>query len=239
VKWSYVCNALAAVATPDARDALLKARDEKNEQKRRYAENALRSLRQRSPGYQYIYQGQHYAQQQEWKTAIAQYSLAIEIDPELPEAYAGRANAHLKLDEITEAHKDFSKASELDSQNSQAVTGLAVVLVLQGDYEAGIKAVEDARPRFPNDALYLYNAACVYGRAVEQVLKRADVKDRDVKLNAYREKAIGDLKQAVKQGFQDFTWLRKDPDLKSLHDLPEFQDLQSSATAEPANEKKR
>src|SRR5690606_15583830 len=94
--WSYVSNALATLGTSEARTALYKARESSDQNKRSYAENALRNMRQRSPGYQYIYQAQQLARQEKWNEAIAQYSVALEIDADLPEAYAGRANAYLK-----------------------------------------------------------------------------------------------------------------------------------------------
>jgi tetratricopeptide (TPR) repeat protein len=223
--WSYVANALSALGTPEAQTALQKGRDSNNPNKSSYANNALRNLRQRSPGYQYIYQAQQFVNQQQWKEALDQYAIALELDPQLAEAYAGRAQVLLKQEKPQEAHKDFTKALELDPYNSQAVTGLGIVLVLEGKYEAGITFVEDARKKFTNDVFYAYNTACVYGRALEHLQKNEKIEGRDKKMPEYQEKAIAELKRSVTLGFQDFNWMQKDPDLKSLAEVPEFKQI--------------
>ena len=76
--------------TPQARDALREARNSKNANKKMSAINALRSLQQRSPGNQYVYQARNFVQQQKWDEAIKYYNLSIEADSEFAEAYAGR-----------------------------------------------------------------------------------------------------------------------------------------------------
>ena len=42
---------------------------------------------------------------------------------------------------------------------------------------------------------------------------------------------MSDLRKSIEQGFQDFDWMKKDPDLKSLQELPEFKKL--SETKKP------
>ncbi len=223
--WSYISNALATLATPQAEAALRKARDSGNETKRNYANNALRMLRQRLPGYQYVSQAQRYGHELKWKEAIEQYNVALDLNSQLPEAYAGRASILLKQNKPKDAHKDFTKALELDPYSSAAVTGLGTVLVLEGKCEAGIKYVEDARGKFKNDMFFAYNTACVYGRALEHVRKNEKTTDRDKKLKSYQQKAVAELKRSVKLGFRDFNWMKKDPDLKSLHELSEFKQI--------------
>ncbi len=223
--WSYAANALATIATSDARKALQKARDSNNQNKRSYAMNALRTLRRRSPGYQYIYQAQHYLRQKKYKEALAQYEVSLQLDPQLPEAWSGRGNIYLKQDKLKEARNDFEQALRFDPYSGDAVTGLAIVDVMQGDYEKGIKAVEKAKSSFQTDRNFAYNMGCVYSRALEQVQQDKDAADRDKLLKAYQEKAIEGLQQAVKLGFRDFQLMSSDPDLKPLADVPEFKKL--------------
>jgi hypothetical protein len=56
-------------------------------------------------------------------------------------------------------------------------------------------------------------------------LKDDKLPDRDKKLEDYRRKALDDLRESQKLGYNDQDWTQKDPDLLSLHDLPEFREL--------------
>jgi len=230
--WSYVSNALAAAGTPAARAALLKARDSGNPEKRNFAVNALQMLRQRSPGYQYIFQAQQLAQQEKFKEAVEQYDMAIQLDANLPDAYSGRGHALLHLDKLAEAGKDFAKAWEQDPYNSLALTGLCLVMVIsEGKPDEAVKKLEESRAKFPNNAMFNYNAACVYGRAYAHVEKDEKAADREKLMAQYKQACFADLKKSVEMGFQDFALMKKDPDLKSFHDLPEFQELQKAPPA--------
>src|SRR5690606_4961061 len=135
----------------------------------------------------------------------------------------GRANARLKKDKIKEAKADYEKALELDPFNGVAVTGMGIVMVLDGDVEGAIKLVEEAKSRFKNDQLYAYNLACVYGRAHEATTRDEQAADRGRKLASYRQKALSELKRSRQLGFSDLNWMKKDPDLKTLQDDEEFQ----------------
>jgi len=59
----------------------------------------------------------------------------------------------------------------------------------------------------PNDAMVMYNVACVFG-----------------KLDRKRE-CIEALQKAWSAGFRDPAWARRDPDLAVAHGDPEFEKL--------------
>lgn len=224
--WSYLCNALAQAGTGPARAALIKARDSENIEKRNYAISALQSLRHRSPGYQYVMQAQGFSSEQKWKEAIEQFDLAIQLDPSLSDAYAERGHALLHLEKPGEAAKDFAKALELDPFSSLAVTGSCLALVLaDGKHVEAIKQLEDARAKFPRDAMFHYNAACVYGRAYERVGKDTQAADREKLLEQYKQATLADLKASMQFGFTEVEYMKKDPDLAPFKDMPEFQQL--------------
>ena len=222
---SNICNALANIGLPEARAALLKAREAENQQKKNYAINSLNYLRQRSPGYQYIWQAQSHSQQKHWKDALEYFDLALQLDPELPEAYAGRGNMKIRLGKSKEALKDFEKAYALDPYNSQATSGLAVLRVQDGKIDEGLKLIESNRERHQNDAAYLYNSACVYSQAMDQVGKKEDIADRDQRREEYRKKALSELQASIARGFADYDWIREDPDFKPLAEDAEFKKL--------------
>lgn len=223
--WSYLCNALGQIGTAEARTALLKARESGDQNKRNYAVSALQNLRVRSPGYQYINQAEAEMRDKHYAEAREQYEMALQLDPNLPEAYVGRGNVLLKDEKFAEAGQDFAKAVELDPYNSMAITGHALCLVMGGKSDDGLQVVEKSRERFKTDMLFRYNAACVYGRAAEQTAKNSEDADRAEKVRRYQQTALDDLRQSVKLGFQDFALMKDDPDLSSLRDLPEYRKL--------------
>ncbi len=223
--WFYVTNALSQMATAEAGQALRRVRTSPDSQKQNYARNALQSLLARSPAYQALAQGQNFDKQNDPKSALGFYEMAIKLDPELPEAYISRANLLIKQNKYAEAQKDFEKALSLDDFSSEAVTGVGITLAVAGRFEEAVKLLEVNRVKFPNDNLFLYNAACVYGRAAEAVQKDEKLPDRDKKLAEFQGKAIADLRDSIKAGFDEFDWMKKDPDLNSLHELPEFKEI--------------
>lgn len=221
----YTANALGQTATPEARKALRRARTSSDPQKQRHARAVLQSVLARSPAMPLVVQARNFEQQGDVKNALETISTAIRLDPELPEAYISRANTLIKQNKYAEAQKDFEKAYALDDFSSEAVTGVGITLAIAGRFEEGVKILEENRAKFPNDNLFLYNAACVYGRAAEFVQKNDKIPDRDKKLAEFQGKAIADLRDSIKAGFDEFDWMKKDPDLNSLHELPEFKEL--------------
>ena len=75
--------------------------------------------------------------------------------------------------------------------------------------------------------MFTYNAACVYGRAVEQTSKLLPSPEREKKTATFRKQALSDLQLSVKLGFPDIDWMKKDADLESLHGLTEFKRIVS------------
>jgi tetratricopeptide (TPR) repeat protein len=225
--WSNITGALANFGTPEAKLALNRARDSENLRKRKLALDALRLLSQRSPGYSAFKVGQQSAQSERWEEAISRYNMAIELDPELADAYSGRGHAQLQIKKLAEAHKDYAKAVQLDPYSAEGVSGLGICQVMEGNIQTGTKTIEDSRSKLGDDFVFTYNAACVYGRALEQTTKQPTTPERDKKADEFRKKALADLQLSVKLGFPDLDWMKKDSDLDSLHGLPEFKRIVS------------
>lgn len=225
--WSYITGALGNLGTRESKAALNRAANSDSAPKRQKAIDALHSLSQRSPGYPYFMQARQSAQVERWDEAIKRYTSALEIDPELSEAFSGRGHAYLQEKKVAEAHKDFAKALELESFSSEAITGLGICLVQEGNVDNGIKLVEKSRTKMNEDFIYTYNAACVYGRALEQLLKQPPSPERAKQADSLRAKSLADLRRSVKLGFPDLDWMKKDSDLDSLRDTPEFKKIVS------------
>jgi HEAT repeat protein len=229
--WSYMANALGTIATPKAREALLKARNSKNAQKLSSVVNAFRYLKQRSPGYQYLYQGDNFRKLKKWDQAVNYYSLAIKIDPQLSEAYSGRGLAYItKGGKGKKARADFVKAEKLDPYNVQAVAYSALMMADAANgqkYTEAIKKSEQALKRFPKDNAFAFQAARLYGKAAKWALKDKKLSEDDSKKMAetYRNKSMAELQRAFKLGFKGNGWANTTPDLKPIRNLPEFKKL--------------
>lgn len=235
--WSYVANALAGLGTPECRAALRKARDAGSAEKRPFAINALIALRQRSPAFPFYQLGQQQSAANNLKEAIEHYDAAIQLDPEFSDAYSGRGHALLQQDKFAEAGKDFAKAYEQDPYNSMALTGICLAMILaEGKPDEAVKKLEDDRHKFQNNAIFNYNAACVYGRAYERLHKDPKAADRDKRMTAWKQAALADLKKSIETGFDDFDLMKKDPDLKLFLELPEFQELIKNAPEQDAKQ---
>lgn len=223
--WNALCNALAQLGTDNARLALLKARESSNRVKQAQADQGLRQLRQRSPGFSDFSQGAAELQAKRYQEAIKHFDLAVAKDAKLSDAYVGRADCYNRLSKFDQAKQDYEKALQLDPYSSQALTGFCIMRIVAGDVIPAIEQLESQREKFQNDALFLYNSACAYGRAIEFCEKHTELTDRDKLLAKYRAAALRDLKQSVETGFADFDWMGEDPDLKPLHDDAAFKEI--------------
>jgi serine/threonine protein kinase/tetratricopeptide (TPR) repeat protein len=96
---------------------------------------------------------------------------------------------------------------ELVPEDVRARILLAVQHATAGRNAEAVRELEMAVTLRPKDANILYNASCVYG-----VLQR-------------KADALDLLKRAKDVGFPSFDWAARDPDLRCLHDDPEFQQI--------------
>ena len=225
--WSYLTNALATLGTPEARQALRRARNSQISDKRNFAANALRNMQRRSPATSTCTEraSTHAPKNGKTRSPPTRWLSNSTRSWSTPTWDAATRTC---IKRITNKPAETStKSLELDSNNSEAVTGLAIVLVHEENYREGVRYVEDAREKFPKDQIFAYNSACVYGRALQELGKQDETDERDQLVADYRQKALSALSSAVKLGFQDLDWMKKDPDLESLHELAEFQKIHS------------
>ena len=85
-----------------------------------------------------------------------------------------------------------------DPQYVEALQILGDDYTRRGKFEHGLKIDEQLAHLRPDDATVLYNLACSYA------------------LTGQFDLAISALSRAIEQGYHDFKWLMKDPDLKKL-----------------------
>lgn len=232
-QFTQLMYVLANTGTSAARQALIKARDAGNADKRNVAINALQNMRNRSPGYQSYSQAHNLMQQQKYKDAVEHFTASLQADPQFSDSLAERGLCQLYLKQYPDALTDFTRCLELDPYNHLAVTGECLTLVLgPGKVAEACEKIAAARPKFSNNPTFHYNAACVAGRAAEHVAKQEASAERDAKLAEYRQSGLADLKKSIELGFRDYGLMAKDEDLKPFHDLPEWQDLQKNLPKE-------
>ena len=119
---------------------------------------------------------------EKYPEALKDFDKAIELDDANLLAYNGRANVKVRQNKYAEARVDFEKVMAQETANGEGVTGVGICLAVEGKFEEGVKLVEASRPKFQGNGLYLYNVACVYGRAVEKLLKDDKLPDREKNL---------------------------------------------------------
>jgi len=108
--------------------------------------------------------------------------------------------AHQRL-QVLEAH--LKKVPE----DGRARTLLAADFATLGRTEDAMREANLALALRPNEAIVLYNLACVFGRMEKT------------------PEALDALKKAWGAGFRDVDWVRRDPYLTFLHGNPEFEKL--------------
>lgn len=233
-RYSALCVALAQASTPEARDILRKAAGPDGERFRNRAKEALEMLYQSSPAFQFVVQGQSAWQDDENQTlALLYLDLAVEVDPELPIARMERGNTLMRLTDATPEHlqkarEDFSKLVDIDADDVFGRTGLALVDVRLGSIERGIEAGEKLRETNGEDPLFLYNMACVYGRAIDSLEAQDNPPENlEEQVREYQEKAISDLRGSIEFGLDEYNteWMTRDPDLEAVRRHPSFEDL--------------
>jgi serine/threonine-protein kinase len=101
------------------------------------------------------------------------------------------------------------------------------VALRRNEHAPAAQAAEEVARQFPRDARALYNAACILARCLPLAGQDAKLPEaqRPPAVQAYAERALALLRQAVAQGFKDVAHLKEDHDLDALRQRQEFQKL--------------
>jgi adenylate cyclase len=83
----------------------------------------------------------------------------------------------------------------------------AILLAEINNKDDALRECDQALELSPGDPLMLYNCTCCYSRLGEA------------------DRAIDTLRQAIAAGYENFAWLKQDPDVNPLRDNPKFQAL--------------
>jgi len=148
------------------------------------------------------------------KESIDPLKKVLKLNPNFYVAYSDLRMVYESLNEteklqeiILEGIKFSSKYLEDNPDDSRARILYANFLLINGDVEKAREEITTALSLSPNDNVMLYNAACAYARINEKRL------------------AINTLKAIVLAGYEDFDWMKKDPDLENIRNEPEYLEL--------------
>lgn len=105
--------------------------------------------------------GLHYYENNEYATAIKNYSKSISINSENHEYYLNRGSSYLKIDSINLAINDYDKAIDLNAKNPIAFKNRGILHYRTGNLENTVLDLETSLKLDSNDkeAFELYNSA--------------------------------------------------------------------------------
>lgn len=143
--------------------------------------------------------------------AVDVYKKCIELNPEFYSAHVDLCYAYEKLGENEKYKNTFQKVLQViphylenHPDDGRAHMFLGIFLAQSGNIEEGKIKAEKAINLNPTDPLMLYNSACFYARIGEGSL------------------ALASLKKAITSGYQNYEWIKRDTDLDSIRNEPEY-----------------
>ena len=117
---------------------------------------------------------------------------------------------YTKTRDYDKAIKEFSALIEKYPNDSTAYNDRAAVYVRQNKFDKAKDDLNKALQINRNDPVTYYNFASLYA------------------LQKQSAPALASLDQALKMGFNDYDFLRSDPDLNNIRKLPEFRKVLES-----------
>ena len=101
---------------------------------------------QQSPWQEQYDLGVRYLSDGNYEEAIIAFTAAIEIEPKLAEAYIGRGQAYIGLQDeegnLELALADYMAVIEFDAENAEAYLGAADVYIRMGDYDKALEILQ-------------------------------------------------------------------------------------------------
>ena len=147
----------------------------------------------------------------ELEQALGPFKRVIELKPGFYAAYADLAQTCAGLGRHEEAELASRQLLELlpnyllqNPDDSRARMYYAITLAEKGFKDDAIREGAKALELSPGDPMMLYNCACLYSQLGEV------------------ERAIDTLREAIAGGYENFGWMKYDPDLDALRSDPKF-----------------
>jgi len=147
----------------------------------------------------------------ELEQSLDLFRRVIDLKPGFYAAYADLAQTCAGLGRKDEAEVASRQLLELlpnyllqNPDDSRARMYYAITLAEKGFKDEAIREGDKALELSPGDPMMLYNCACLYSQLGEL------------------DRAIDTLRRAISGGYENFGWMRHDPDLDALRAHPDF-----------------
>ncbi|HNP37152.1 MAG TPA: tetratricopeptide repeat protein [Woeseiaceae bacterium] len=162
----------------------------------------------------YYFHGRHAFAQGEFELAVSLFEKACEVRPDDYQALALLAQVYRALGRHDDRDRARARTLEViekrlqtSPNDARALCFGSVNLLEAGDTEKGMEWLERARTSLGDDALNLYNVACVYS-TIGKI-----------------EEALDCLEKSVRKGMAELDWMKNDSDLDNLRSHPRFKAL--------------
>ena len=132
-----------------------------------------------SPQYQHLKRGDNYSDKGNWNEAIAEYTKAIEIAPDLVKAYNNRSVAYTEKGDYIKAIVDCNRVIEMDPQSTIPYYNRSIAYLYNKDYQ---KALDDCDKIL---MMGLTSAWVYYHRAMAYIGLATDTGDKNYYKDAH------------------------------------------------------
>jgi Flp pilus assembly protein TadD len=152
------------------------------------------------------------------KGAQAWYEKAMRQDPEFPSVYRRLADLYFERGDFAEGKRWYLQALKRSAKDFRSLIQLGNCCRRLGEKDMAEDYFRKASLLYPRSWIPEYNLACLHA------------------LWGEKEAALSVFKKALDKGFDDVGLARRDPDLKSLRDLPAFVSLLSRLEVPETND---
>ena len=161
----------------------------------------------------HLFKGQSYREKEQWDEAIAEYNIALEIDPKFTMAYNDRGIAYRWKGQHDQAISDHNKALDLNPRYVRAYISRGITYGVKGELDLAISDFSKALEINPRDADSYFSRGIAYGergqcdKAISDYTKAIELNPRDAYFYRYRglayyhkgqyDQAISDYTKAI------------------------------------------
>lgn len=138
---------------------------------------------------------------------INKINLLLKSDPNNHLLYYKLGVLLKSIHRLNEAEKHFRQTLSLKPDYFQALTKLAQLYTEQKEYDKAISLFKKTIELYPKKNNLYYNIGCLYSKKHMET------------------ESISWLKKAIKNGFDNFQWMKTDPDLDNIRTSLNFQEL--------------